>query len=86
MEQIAEKIGAGLSGKSFEGSLKFDCGDDGVIVLADGTASTQDQTTDCTIKITQDNLVKLLTGKLNQIVLGDFDGASSKSQVTWVSR
>ena len=52
MEQIAEKIGAGLSGKSFEGSLKFDCGDDGVIVLADGTASTQDQTTDCTIKIT----------------------------------
>ena len=65
MEQIAEKIGAGLSGKPFEGSLKFDCGDDGVIVLADGTASTQDQTTDCTIKITQDNLVKLLTGKLN---------------------
>ena len=65
MEQIAEKIGVGLSGKSFEGSLKFDCGDDGVIVLADGTASTQDQTTDCTIKITQDNLVKLLTGKLN---------------------
>ena len=65
MEQIAETIGAGLSGKSFEGSLKFDCGDDGVIVLADGTASTQDQTTDCTIKITQDNLVKLLTGKLN---------------------
>ncbi|MGR3836737.1 MAG: SCP2 sterol-binding domain-containing protein [Cognatishimia sp.] len=65
MEQIAEKIGAGLSGKPFEGTLKFDCGDDGVIVLADGTASTQDQTTDCTIKITQDNLVKLLTGKLN---------------------
>ena len=36
-----------------------------MIVLSDGTASTQDQTTDCTIKITQDNLVKLLTGKLN---------------------
>ncbi|WP_370231695.1 SCP2 sterol-binding domain-containing protein [Cognatishimia sp.] len=65
MDQIAEKIGAGLTGKSFDGSLKFDCGDDGVIVLADGAASTTDQDTDCTIKISQDNLIKLLTGKLN---------------------
>ena len=65
MDQIAEKIGAGLSGKIFDGSLKFDCGEDGVIVLADGAASTDDQDTDCTIRISQDNLVKLLTGKLN---------------------
>lgn len=65
MDQIAEKIGAGLSGKDFDGSLKFDCGEDGVIVLADGATSTEDQDTDCTIKISQDNLIKLLTGKLN---------------------
>lgn len=65
MDQLAEKIHAGLSGKSFDGSLKFDCGEDGVIVLSNGAASTQDQDTDCTIKISQDNLVKLLTGKLN---------------------
>ena len=67
MDQIAEKIGAGLSGKNFDGSLKFDCGEDGVIVLADGEASTDDQDTDCTIRISQDNLVKLLTGKLNPL-------------------
>jgi putative sterol carrier protein len=65
MDQIAEKIGEGLSGKDFDGSLKFDCGDDGVIVLANGGASTQNQDTDCTIKISQDNLIKLLSGKLN---------------------
>jgi putative sterol carrier protein len=62
---IADDIQKNLVGRSFEGSLKFDCGDDGVIVLADNQASTQDSDTDCTIRISQDNLTKLLTGKLN---------------------
>lgn len=65
LQELANKIDAGLSGKSFDGSLKFDCGDDGVIVLADNSASTLDQDTDCTIRISLDNLLKLLSGKLN---------------------
>lgn len=65
MEQIAEKITANLVEKSFDGSLKFDCEEAGVIVLADGAAVTRDRDTDCTIKISQSNLEKLLTGKLN---------------------
>lgn len=65
LEQIVERMQQELAAKSFDGSLKFDCGDDGVIVLRDGTASTEDQDTDCTIRMTLDNLVKLLTGKLN---------------------
>ncbi|CUH86529.1 Putative sterol carrier protein [Phaeobacter sp. CECT 5382] len=65
LEDIAKGISDGLQGKSFDGSLKFDCGDDGVIILADGGATTQDRDTDCTIALSQDNLVKLLTGKLN---------------------
>ncbi len=62
---IADGIQKNLVGRSFEGSLKFDCGEDGVIVLADNQATTQDRDTDCTIRISQDNLTKLLTGKLN---------------------
>ncbi|MES0825553.1 SCP2 sterol-binding domain-containing protein [Ruegeria sp. SCP11] len=62
---IADGIQKNLVGRSFEGSLKFDCGDDGVIVLAENQATTQDRDTDCTIRISQDNLTKLLTGKLN---------------------
>ena len=62
---IAEDIQKNLVGRSFDGSLKFDCGDDGVIVLADNQASTQDRDTDCTIRISRENLTKLLTGKLN---------------------
>ena len=65
LEQIVERMQKELSTKSFDGSLKFDCGDEGVIVLSDGTASTEDRDTDCTIRMTLDNLVKLLTGKLN---------------------
>ena len=65
LQDISDKISANLASKEFDGSLKFDCGEDGIIVLADNAATTQDQDTDCTIRITQDNLVKLLTGKLN---------------------
>ncbi|MBE1286013.1 MAG: sterol carrier protein [Rhodobacteraceae bacterium] len=65
LQDIANGIQAGLADKSFDGSLKFDCGDDGVIVLADNAASTQDSDTDCTLRLSTDNLKKLLTGKLN---------------------
>lgn len=65
LEEIAERIRAGLGGKAFDGSLKFDCGEDGVIVLVDGSATTEDRAADCTLSLSQDNLVKLLTGKLN---------------------
>lgn len=65
LQEIATRIDQALQGKSFEGTLKFDCGSDGAVILADGGASTSDRETDCTITISQDNLVKLLTGKLN---------------------
>ncbi|MCI2400050.1 SCP2 sterol-binding domain-containing protein [Aliiroseovarius subalbicans] len=65
VQAIADGINANMPGGGFDGSLKFDCGDDGVIVLSGTQATTQDQDTDCTIRITQDNLTKLLTGKLN---------------------
>lgn len=65
LDTIAADISKTLETRSFTGSLKFDCGAAGVIVLADGTASTVDRDTDCTLKISEENLVKLLTGKLN---------------------
>lgn len=65
LPEIATRINRALETKPFEGSLKFDCGPAGVLVLADGAASLDDQPTDCTIALSEDNLVKLLTGKLN---------------------
>lgn len=65
ISEITERMAHGLSKRQFDGSLKFDCGTDGVIVLADNAVSREDQDTDCTIRITQSNLAKLITGKLN---------------------
>jgi len=50
-------------------TLKFDCGDEGVVVL-DGRSSpnrvsNDDVETDCTIRISRENLVALMTGKLD---------------------
>ncbi|MCM2561959.1 SCP2 sterol-binding domain-containing protein [Lutimaribacter sp. EGI FJ00015] len=65
LNTIAERINTGLNGQGFEGSLKFDCGADGVLVLADNMASTVDRDTDCTIRLSLENLKALLAGKLN---------------------
>ncbi|MCG7628303.1 SCP2 sterol-binding domain-containing protein [Epibacterium sp. MM17-32] len=65
MEEIATDIRNGLDGKSFDGSLKFDCGSEGVIVLDNGNVTTQEQATDCTLRLSIENLKKLLRGQLN---------------------
>ena len=65
LQDIAAGISKGLAGKRFDGTLKFDCGSSGAIVLADGCAAVNDRAADCTIRISEENLVKLLTGKLN---------------------
>ncbi|WP_065334771.1 SCP2 sterol-binding domain-containing protein [Tritonibacter mobilis] len=65
LEQIATDIRDGLDGKNFDGSLKFDCGTDGVIILDNGSVTTQDQPTDCTLRLSTENLKKLLRGQLN---------------------
>lgn len=68
LDKIATDIAKVLETKSFNGTLKFDCGDAGVIVLADGTASTIDRDTDCTLKLSPENLQSLLKGKLNPMM------------------
>lgn len=68
LDKIAADIRKVLETTPFQGSLKFDCGADGVIVLADGTATTTDRETDCTLRLSTENLVSLLKGKLNPLV------------------
>lgn len=53
LTDIAARIHQGLSDKSFQGSLKFDCGADGVIVLADNAATTTNRDTDCTLRLSR---------------------------------
>jgi putative sterol carrier protein len=68
MQDIADRMSKALETRSFVGSLKFDCGADGVIVVADGAATTTDRATDCTLTLTRDNLIALLKGQMNPMM------------------
>ncbi len=65
LNAIADIIRTGLSRSDFTESLKFDCGAAGVITLDDGQVSLEDLPAACTLKMSVENLEKLVKGKLN---------------------
>ncbi|RYG91341.1 SCP2 sterol-binding domain-containing protein [Loktanella sp. IMCC34160] len=65
IDDIFALMQAGASKVAFEDRLKFDCGSDGVILLSPDGVSRDDADADCTIRMSTENLGKLLTGKLN---------------------
>ncbi|THD76866.1 sterol carrier protein [Thalassobius vesicularis] len=65
LAEIAQMIRAGVQSSAFADSLKFDCGDDGVLVIGGGDVSLEDRETDVTLKMSVENVEKLIKGKLN---------------------
>ncbi len=69
MPAITEALRAKVGDSSgLNATLKFDCGADGVVVI-DGrsvpnTVDNNDRETDCTVAISHENLVALITGEL----------------------
>ncbi len=64
-ETLRTKVG---DSSGLNATLKFDCGADGVVYI-DGrsvpnTVSNENKDADCTVAITHENLVALLTGEL----------------------
>jgi putative sterol carrier protein len=64
-ETLRAKVG---DSSGLNATLKFDCGADGVVFI-DGrsvpnTVSNENKDADCTVAITHENLVALLTGEL----------------------
>ena len=62
---IAAKLKSRVESGSFDGSVKFDTGSDGVLVINGNTISTTDAPADCTIKLSLDDLESLVAGDLN---------------------
>ncbi|ESY50231.1 MULTISPECIES: SCP2 sterol-binding domain-containing protein [unclassified Mesorhizobium] len=90
VQDIAEKMRSRVASAGFEHSVKFDTGSDGVIVIDGATVSTTDATTDCTIKLSLDDLDSLIAGDLNPTmafmsgkikVEGDMSAAMALSQL-----
>ncbi len=72
MTQITETIRGKVGDSSgLNATLKFHCGDDGVVVI-DGravpnTVDNADRDCDCTVRITRENLVAMLAGDLDPV-------------------
>jgi len=62
---VADTLRSSVAHADFDGSVKFDTGGDGVLVIKDGAVSTTDAPTDCTITLSLDDLEALLAGDLN---------------------
>lgn len=65
VQEIAEQMRPRVESSSFDKSVKFDTGKDGVIVIDGTSIGTTDAPTDCTISLSLDNLEDLLSGELN---------------------
>ncbi|WP_407493888.1 SCP2 sterol-binding domain-containing protein [Pseudooceanicola sp. MF1-13] len=90
LSEIAAALQNALNRKPLDNSIKFDCGDDGAITLDGSTAYLDDRAADCTIRISEPNLAKLIQGKLNPMtafamgkikVSGDMSVALKLSQL-----
>lgn len=64
-DEITALMRKGAEAVGFADRLKFDCGADGIIFLSPEGVTHDDAEADCTIKISTDNLEKLIKGKLN---------------------
>jgi putative sterol carrier protein len=65
VQQIVDQIKPKVESAGFDRSVKFDTGSDGVIVIDGATISTDDQDTDCTIKLSLSDLEDLISGDLS---------------------
>ena len=65
IQAIADQIRPKVESSGFEQSVKFDTGSDGVLVIDGETVSTTDAPTDCTIKLSLEDLEGLISGDLS---------------------
>ncbi|OQM77063.1 SCP2 sterol-binding domain-containing protein [Manganibacter manganicus] len=65
IQDVANRLKPQVESAGFDRSVKFDTGEDGVILIDGANISTTDGPADCTIKLSLDDLESLLAGDLN---------------------
>ena len=64
-DEIPQELRDRVAASDFDHVMKFDCGDDGVLVISRKEVTREDMEADCTIRISRKNLEKLMKGDLN---------------------
>lgn len=64
-DDVPPKLREKVAASDFAHVLKFDCGEDGVVVIDHQQVTTTDREAECTLRLSSKNLEKLLRGKLN---------------------
>ncbi|MEM8840830.1 MAG: SCP2 sterol-binding domain-containing protein [Pseudomonadota bacterium] len=67
MDEILQEMRKRLGEQSIKQTVKYDCGDEGVIFVEGSRIDTTDRAADCTLKISRENVAKLLNGDLQPI-------------------
>jgi putative sterol carrier protein len=62
---LATELKEKIAGGDFDSSIKFNCGDDGMLVIDNQTVGTDDQETDCTVGISLEDLKAIVEGELD---------------------
>ena len=64
-DDIPQELRDRVAASDFDKVLKFDCGDEGLLVINRREVTRDDMEADCVIRISRKNLEKLMKGKLN---------------------
>ena len=65
IESVKDLITDRIAKSDFNHVVKFDCGDQGILVINNKEVTTDDMDAECTVSITADNLLSLVKGELN---------------------
>lgn len=65
IDAIKDIISDKVAAANFEHVIKFDCGDEGILVINKDEVTTDNMDADCTVDITAENLMALVKGELN---------------------
>lgn len=65
MDAIAADLKGRVESSDFDSSIKFDCGDEGILIIDGNKVSTSDQDVDCTIGVSYEDFQSLIAGDLD---------------------
>ncbi len=65
IQEIAETLAPKVAEGDFDSVIKFDCGEDGVMVIDNQSVSTEDGDADCTVGVSLEDLQSIVAGDLD---------------------